>query len=119
MVLAENKEIVILMKTRAVPHVKELLAGHSKDLKVPIIRFSKCIQVRILTGKPSVGRHVDQHHYLTLIFRESNVPGAVQQLQRVVVETALPLPAGGHGDGGEQGRQSCQDTRTEIHDEVD
>lgn len=55
-------------------HIKEVGAGYSKNFKIPIIRSFKCIKVRILTGKPSVGCRVDQHHNFPLIFGERNVP---------------------------------------------
>ena len=75
MVLAVNKlKCISGHRMYENTHIKEVGAGYSKNFKIPIIRGFKCIKVRILTGKPSVGCRVDQHHNFPLIFGEGNVP---------------------------------------------
>ena len=67
------------------------------------------IEVWVLGGEPSVGRHIHQQHHLAAVLGQGDVPGPVQQRHLVVVEASLALPAWGHHQpqqgGGQQGQQ--------------
>jgi len=88
--------------------VKKVAAGDTEDLQVSIVGGSECIQVRILAGKTSVGRHVHQHHHLPAVLGQGDVPRPVEERHLVVVEAALALPAGGHGQAQQAAGQQGQ-----------
>ena len=65
----------------------------------------------------SVGGHIDQDDDLPGELGQGHVPGAVQQLEAVVVEAALAAAAfrGAEAGGGQEAGQHRQQPRAEQH----